>query len=146
MQNNHLIRYRTFVDWWSKYTGQDRKREPLHDHSDDNTRTKRIPPMLTCVIFKVMQNHHRLASLLSLFTPKHVPRMENRHGRWGTYILHLSVEERAWGQLKRLNHNLGHCLQRRTHSALALIRDRQHTAGRGSFTHTHTHTDYSWLM
>lgn len=50
-----------------------------------------------------------------------------------TYILHLSVEQSTWGQLKRLYHNLGHtlwsktqptppCEEQRTHISTQLVR------------------------
>lgn len=127
--------------WWTgggEILSGSKKREPLHKHSDEHTTT----PMLTCVeLWNWNTTSYPAAYLLSHLSMGQRRRETRRVGRGEggreTYILHLSVEECAWGQLKRLYHNLGHCLRRRAHGALALIRDR-HTAGRHTPAHTHS--------
>lgn len=99
---------------------------------------------------KVKLNHYRLSCHFAhLSMGQKTERNKADGGGGGTYILHLSVEECAWGQLKRLYHNLGHCLRRRAHSALVLmIRDRQHTQQAEDLflSHTNTHTPAHTLI
>lgn len=61
--------------------------------------------------------------------------------RGKTYILHLSVEQSTWGQLKRLYHNLGHTLWSETQCTLPRQEQVTHTCGRvppSNPPHAHT--------
>lgn len=125
------------MDWWRKNTEPERK-----ERTTAQTQWWAHNNAHAYMCRAVKRKHHKLSCRLS-YLLSHLSmgqrqrerrRGEEGEGGGGTYILHLSVEERAWGQVKRLYHNLGHCLRRRAHGALALIRDR-HTPA----THTEKH-------
>lgn len=103
-------RCRTFVNGWRKNTEEERKRDhctntvmrTLKKKKHQST-TSPTPPMLTCVVLKVQVKQHKRSCHWTSHTSKYGLETERKQGGWvgggggGTYVLHLSVEECAWG-------------------------------------------------